>query len=162
MARPGSQMEHAGVAHRNGKADPRGVAGRSRKGSRGRAKLTWGAAGIAVEGDMTVEVDEAMETDAWELSVDMPACYVRTRIDGERQLKGLLEFLGMSAPRHPVGPVGEFRLGRTGTCWVWDAETPGRLFLWVNRAAKHSVRVELSGPQVQCIRAALADATTTG
>jgi hypothetical protein len=109
-----------------------------------------------------VEVDEAIDADAWRISIDMPSCYISVQIDGTRQFEQLLEFLRRADRDPPVGPLGEFRVGRPWTTWVWDDETAGRLYIWLNRSGKHSMRAELDARQVECIRAALAEATRPG
>src|SRR5207247_7657801 len=133
-----------------------------RRSWRDQPKLTWGAAGVAQEGNMTVEVDEATENNVWKLSIDMPACYISIQIDSSEQLTKLLKFLDMAVPTYPLPPSGEFQMGRPVATWVWDDETSGRLFLWLNRTGKHSIRAELDRQQVACIRAALLAAKRTG
>ena len=159
MARPDSPIDHAGVRGHAGKVDTRAVHRARRRPPPDRAKWTWGSSAVAEEGDTTVEVDEAIEADVWKLSIDMPACHISVQIDGSGQLDQLLEFLRRVDHGHPLGPFGEFRVGPPWTTWVWDDETSGRLFIWLNRASKHSMRAVLDGPQVDCIRSALAEAT---
>jgi hypothetical protein len=84
------------------------------------------------------------------------------KLDTGAELNRLLEFLRRADPNHPLGAFGEFRIPRSSTIWVWDDETSGRLFLWLNRAGKHSIRAELDRQQIDCIRSALAEATKPG
>jgi hypothetical protein len=119
---------------------------------RGRTKWTWGSSAIAQAGGTTVEIDEAIEADVWKLSINVPGCYISVELDGDIQRDELTRFLSGAN-------TGEFRLGPPWTTWVWDDETPGRLFVWVNRASKHAMCAELSPEQVDCVRSALAEAT---
>jgi hypothetical protein len=159
MASHHRPIEHPGVKGHPAKADTRAVSASRRRSWRDQPKLTWGAAGVAEEGNMTVEVDEAIENDVWRLSIDMPACYISIQIDSREQLTKLLKFLDMVVPTYPLPPSGEFQMGRPVATWVWDDETSGRLFLWLNRTGKHSIRAELDRQQAACIRAALVEAT---
>jgi hypothetical protein len=158
MAYPESQTKHAAVG-RTGKIDTRAVSP-EHGSSRDRPKLTWGSAAVAEEGDTTVEVDEAIEADVWKLSIDMPACYISVQIEGSNEVKKLLEFLHRADTTHPRGAVGEFRIPRSSTLLVWDDETSGRLFLWLNRSGKNSIRAEFGQQQIDCICSALAEATS--
>lgn len=158
MAYPDRPTDRAALEGRAGKAHA-GVAPPERRSSRDRPKLAWGSAAIAEEGDTTVEVDEALEADVWKLSIDMPACYISLQIEGSTDVELLLEFLRRVDPKHPLGPFGEFRVPGSSTIWVWDDETSGRLFLWLNRTGKHSIRAELGRQQIECICSALAEAT---
>jgi hypothetical protein len=106
-----------------------------------------------------VEVDEAIDADVWKLSIDTPAYYIAVQIEGKKELDQLLEFLSRADSGHPLGAIGEFPTRRSAAIWVWDDETPPRLFVWLNRMGKHSMRAELSRKQVGCIRSALAEAT---
>lgn len=114
---------------------------------------------MATKGDTSVEVDGATDADLWRLSIDLPACYISMQIDGTDQLHQLIEFLRKADHNHPLGPIGEFRMGRSRSVWVWDDETSGRLFVWVNRSGKHSMRAELGPEQIDCVRLALVEAT---
>lgn len=107
---------------------------------------------------MVVEIDEAIEADVWRLSIDMRGCDVSVQIDGRKQLADLLEFLGRTDTPHLPGPVGELEFGHPLTSWVWDDETPRRLFVWLNRADASSMRLVLDPQQVGCIRSALLEA----
>jgi len=161
MAYPDIPTGHAAVEGRPSKIDTSAVPS-ERPSSRDRQKLTWGSAAVAEEGDTTVEVDEAIEADVWKLSIDMPACYISVQIEGSNELEQLLEFLRRPDPAHPLGAFGEFRIPRSSTILVWDDETSGRLFLWLNRTGKNSMRAEFDQKQVDCIRSALAEATRSG
>jgi hypothetical protein len=161
MPYPDSLIKHAAVEGRAGKIDTSAVPPRRRL-SRDRAKLTWASAAVAEKGDTTVEVDEAIETDAWKLSIDMPVCHISLQIEGKDELEELLEFLRRADPAHPLEPFGEFRIPRSSTILVWDDEAPGRLFIWLSRTGKNSIRAELSQHQIGCIRSALTEATRPG
>jgi hypothetical protein len=101
MASAESPSKHAVAEVREVKIDSRAATTvGSRRSPKGRLKLPWGAAGIAEAVDITVEVDEAVETDAWRLSIDMPACYISVDIDDRKQLTTLIAFLGMADPGH--------------------------------------------------------------
>lgn len=162
MGRPNGSIQHAGLKGRAGKRDSRAVHDARTKSSGRRPKWTWGSAAVETEGDTTVEIDEAIEADIFRLSIDMPALYISLQIDGGGELQQLIAFLRMGDSRHPLAPLGEFRLGRPSTTWVWDDETLGRLFLWLNRGGKNSMCAELHQKQVECIRSALAEATRPG
>jgi hypothetical protein len=108
--------------------------------------------------DTIVEVDEAIEAEVWRLSIDMPGCYISVQIDGTKQLGELVEFLRRADQSHSVGPVGELEFGQPQASWVWDDETPRRLFIWLNRADTSSMRATLNPQQVNCIRSALTEA----
>lgn len=123
-----------------------------------RSKLTWGSAAVAEAGDTLVEVDEAIEADVWKLSIDTPACYVSVQIEGRVELAKLEAFLRRADSAHPLGALREYRIPRSSTVFVWDDETSGRLFLWLGRAGKNSIRAELGQQQAECIRSALAEA----
>ena len=161
MANSDVRIEHAGVKGRAGKLDT-GAVPPGRHSVRDRPKWTWGSAAVAEVGDTTVEIDEAIEADAWKVSIGTPDCYISVQIVGSKELNRLLEFLRRADPNHPLGAFGEFRIPRSSTIWVWDDETSGRLFLWLNRAGKHSIRAELDRQQIDCIRSALAEATKPG
>lgn len=121
-------------------------------------KWTWGSSAVEQVDKTVVEVDEAIEADVWRLSIDTPDCHASVQIDGRKQLGELLEFLGRSDQPHSVGPVTELELGQPQISWVWDDETPGRLFLWLNRTDMNSMRTVLDRQQVTCIRSALMEA----
>jgi hypothetical protein len=159
---PKSPVKHAGSRAPTARDHDRGAQDKGRRTQQDRENWTWGAAGIAVEGDTTVEVDEAIEAEAWKLSIDTPVCYVSVQIDGRKELDELLTFLRRADQDHPLGQFGELNIGPPWITWVWDDETSGRLFIWLNRASKHSMRVQLGQQQVNCIRSALAEATKTG
>jgi len=158
MAYPDSPTKHAAIGGRAGKVETRSVRS-ERRSSRDRPKLTWGSAAVAEVGDTTVEVDEAIEVDVWKLSIDMPACYISVQIEGRNQLEQLLAFLQRADAAHSLGAIGEFRIPRSSAILVWDDETSGRLFLWLGRTGKNSMRAELGPNQIDCIRSALAEAT---
>ena len=160
MARPNGSVQHAGLKGRAGKRDSSAVRAARTGSSRRRTEWTWGSAAVETEGDTTVEVDEAIEAKAFKLSIDMPRCHVSIQIDGVGQLEKLIAFLRVGEPA--LGAFGEFRIGRPVAIWVWDDETPGRLFIWLNRSGKNSIRVELTQNQVGCIRLALTEATKAG
>lgn len=113
---------------------------------------------MAEEGDTTVEVDEAIEAEAWRLSIDTPACHISVQIDGSQQLDQLLEFLRRASNDHALAHSGEFRRGPPWTTWVWDDEGQWRLFIWLNRSGKNSMRTVLDDKQIGCVRSALAEA----
>jgi hypothetical protein len=161
MAYPDSPTKHAAAVGRAGKVDSSAVP-RDHSSSRDRPKLAWGSAAVAENGATTVEVDEAIDSETWKLSIDMPVCYVSVQIEGSKELGQLLDFLRRADADHPLGAFGEFRIPRSSAILVWDDETSGRLFIWLNRSGKHSIRAELGRQQVDCIRSALADATRPG
>ncbi len=113
---------------------------------------------MAANDEISVEVDEAIEDDLRRLSIDIPACCVSVQIEGSKELQRFLEFLHRADAGYPFAGSGEFRMLRSSTLWVWDDETPGRLFLWLDKEKKHSIRAELGRQQVNCIRSALAEA----
>jgi len=158
MASTDRTIERAAVERRADKVNSNAVR-LGHRSSRERPKLAWGSAAVEVDGDTTVEVDEAIDADVWKLSIDMPACYISVQIEGGKELNQLLEFLRRANPNHPLGAFGEFRMPRSSIIWTWDDETSGRLFVWLNRTGKHSIRTELRPQQIDCIRSALDEAT---
>lgn len=162
MARPHSPIKPAGQANHTGNVPPRVVVRGGRRPKSNHTKWTWGSSAVEQVEDTIVEVDEAIEADVWRLSIDIPDFYVSVQIDGRKKLNELLEFLRQADLDRPLGPFGEFTLGRPWTIWVWDDETPSRLFIWLNRSGKNSMRAVLGRRQVNCIRSALAEATTPG
>jgi hypothetical protein len=124
-------------------------------------KWTWGSSAVEQVEETVVEVDEAIEADVWRLLIDMPGCYVSFQIEGRKQLAELVEFLGRADQPDSLGQIGELGFGRPETSWVWDDETPRRLFIWLNRADPSSMRATLNPQQVNCIRLALTEAGKT-
>lgn len=158
MARSHGLIEDAAVRGKRPTLPARVAQSAHHGPSHKRSKLKWGSSSIAEEGDTTVEVDEATEADAWKLSIDTPACHISIQIDGSQQLDQFLEFLRRADNGHEFAHSGEFRVGPPWMTWVWDDEGQGRLFIWLNRSGKHSMRTVLDHNQIGCIRSALAEA----
>jgi hypothetical protein len=114
---------------------------------------SWGAAAAATVGRVTVEVDEALETPEWQLSIDVPAFYLRLKIDGPEIIAGLHEFL----TAHLSGAAMEFRLGLHGSLVVEvlrDDEPGNRFFIVIGPGEKSSLRLTLGDEECrQCAEA---------
>lgn len=158
MTRPHTPIKPAGQAKPRGNGAPHVVVRGGRRPKSDATKWTWGSSAVEQVDDTTVELDEAIEADVWRLSIDTPGCYVSFQIDGRKELAELVEFLGRADQPDSLGQTGELGLGRPETSWVWDDETPQRLFIWLNRADPSSMRATLNPQQVNCIRAALTEA----
>ena len=116
----------------------------------------WGAAAVATVGPVTVEVDEALATPDWQLSLDTPAIYLRLRINGPETITRLHEFLTARLS----GAAMEFTPGRhrsQNVLILRDDEPQERCFIVIGAADESSVRLTLSVEECQQWGKALED-----
>jgi hypothetical protein len=103
---------------------------------------SWFAAAVSTVGSVTVELDEAMTSPEWQLSLDTPTVYLRLGIDGPETVRRLHEFL----TAHPAGAMMEFPLGMHGSQQVEllrDDEPGQRYFIVIGGGEKSALRLTI-------------------
>src|SRR5437868_5476042 len=103
-------------------------------------ELTWGAAAVSTVGSITIEVDEALNADAWQLNVNAPRVYLSLPVGSVDELRRLKDFL-----RTAKGVVGstEFSIGCDCVQLIKDDEYADRYFLSFLGQPNQRLRISL-------------------
>lgn len=117
----------------------------------------WGAAAVARSGDLTIEVDEALNgPDAWQVSIESPRLFVSFSLERIEQLQQALWFLKREGG---CAECEELSVGVQQ--WhpvkiIRDDEIGGRVFLRLTAPA-HDVRLTFDANAVAQLTSALSD-----
>lgn len=123
-------------------------------------ELTWGCAAVATAGGISVDVDEALDRDIWQITIDAPFLYLHVRIKHRDQIRQFYEFLkGVRG----VPGLRRFELccgGQVSLSVLRDDEFADRYFLALRGTDQESLqalRVTFSQPDADHLVAALGD-----
>jgi hypothetical protein len=128
------------------------VVARPRVSATVQSALTWGAAAVSSAGTVDIEVDEAIEANIWQVTINLPLVYLSVRLSSLVPLKKTFKLLAGEAPA-----TDEVELGDSVHV-VRDDESANRFFVWLNRGQPQSIQVVLENEVVADVCSAMQDA----